>query len=459
MKFNELALSEAVLRAVDKVGYTEPSPIQEQAIPHIIEGRDILGCAQTGTGKTAAFSLPMIDRFSIDKVPSGRGTTKSLILTPTRELAVQIYENIREYSQFAKVRSTVVFGGVSQKTQEQKLRVGVDILVATPGRLIDLVNQGIVSLSKVEVLVLDEADRMLDMGFIHDVNRVIELVPKERQTLFFSATMPKEIVALSSSILTDPIHVEVTPASTPVETIEQYLYYVDRANKKHLLAMLLEDKSLSSVLIFTKTKHGANRVVDELEDLGIEAMAIHGNKSQTARQEALNSFKSGKLRILVATDIASRGIDVDKLSHVINYDLCDVPETYVHRIGRTGRAGESGVAISFCDFDDKNNLKDIERLIKKPLTVVEDHPYPMQVFQKREKTPRGTRPAPKTGERSGKTAGRNQRGGKPSVGKSAKPRDKEAERAKYFANKRKAEAGKKKNTKGEKRVWVPKDEM
>ena len=391
MTFKELKLLPELTRAVDEMGYVQPSPIQEAAIPPVLAGRDLIGCAQTGTGKTAAFAIPMLQTLR-GRVGKSHRPIRGLILTPTRELALQIKENFDLYGKYLSIRNTVIFGGVGQGPQVEALQRGVDILVATPGRLNDLCNQGHIDLSGVEIFVLDEADRMLDMGFIHDVRRVIDRLPKKRQTLLFSATMPQEIAELSRKILIDPARVEVTPQSSTVEAIEQRLYKVDKANKKLLLQQILSDRSLDSVLVFTNTKHGADRVVKELGRAGIAAMAIHGNKGQSARVKALESFKSGQIRVLVATDIAARGIDVSELSCVVNYELPNVPETYVHRIGRTGRAGRGGLAVSFCNFDELAYLKDIEKLIGKKVPVVEDHPWPMEIFEAAPKAVRPPRP-------------------------------------------------------------------
>ena len=393
MTFEELELEESLLRAVKEEGYVEPSPIQAQAIPPALEGRDVLGCAQTGTGKTAAFALPILQRLgAVIYNAKVRRPIRALILTPTRELALQIMESFQAYGKYTRLKSAVVFGGVSQNAQTEELARGVDILVATPGRLWDLMNQGYISLRDVQILVLDEADRMLDMGFIHDVKRILTKVPEDRQTLFFSATMPPDIINLVSSILKDYVRVAVTPVSSTVETIRQSIYFVDKPNKRKLLAHLLENEEITSALVFTRTKHGADRVVRELKKSQIDAMAIHGDKSQGARQSALNRFKSGGVRVLVATDIAARGIDVEDISHVINYDLPNIPETYVHRIGRTGRAGASGSAISFCDFDEKAYLKDIQKLIGQEIPVVEDNLYPMQIFEASPKPQQQARP-------------------------------------------------------------------
>ena len=392
MTFQDLQLLPQLLRAVDEMGYLSPSPIQAAAIPPVLAGKDLIGCAQTGTGKTAAFAIPILQGLN-GRVDSTHRPIRALVLTPTRELALQIKENFDQYGKYLPIRHTVIFGGVGQGPQVEALQRGVDVLVATPGRLNDLCNQGHIHLSGVETFVLDEADRMLDMGFIHDVRKVIDRLPQKRQTLLFSATMPQEIAELSKKILRDPVRVEVTPQSSTVDAIEQRLYKVDKANKKHLLQYVLQDQSLDSVLVFTNTKHGADRVVKELGRAGIAAMAIHGNKGQTARVKALESFKSGEIRILVATDIAARGIDVNELSCVINYELPNVPETYVHRIGRTGRAGRDGIAISFCNFDELAYLKDIEKLTRKHIPVVEDNPWPMEIFEAAPKAVRPPRPS------------------------------------------------------------------
>ncbi len=378
MLFKDLNLIEPILRALNTEGYTTPTPIQEQSIPTLLEGRDLLGCAQTGTGKTAAFAIPILQLLHERKLAgsTNRGI-KALILTPTRELAIQIDESFAAYGRHLNLKHLVIFGGVSQQPQTNALRNGIDILIATPGRLLDLVDQRYINLSQLEILVLDEADRMLDMGFIHDVKKIITKVPAKRQTLFFSATMPTEIAKLSSTILTNPAKVEVTPVSSTAETIQQAMYFVEKENKKHLLLHILKDKAIQSALVFTRTKHGADKVVKDLVRAGIGAEAIHGNKSQNARQRALTNFKNGSTRVLVATDIAARGIDVDNLSHVINFELPNVPETYVHRIGRTGRAGASGIAFSFCDMEEKEFLRDIQKLISVSVPIVTDHPYAM----------------------------------------------------------------------------------
>ncbi len=375
MTFKELELIEPILKALDQVNYEIPTTIQEQAIPILLQGNDLLGCAQTGTGKTAAFSIPILQRlYKSDK----RKGIRALILTPTRELAIQIGENFEEYGRYTGLKHTVIFGGVPQKPQVDALTHGVQILIATPGRLLDLQSQGFISLKGLEYFVLDEADRMLDMGFVHDIKRVLKLIPEKRQTLLFSATMPPEIEKLANTILTKPRKVEVTPASTTVETIQQSVYFVEKAEKKDLLLHLLKAPDIESVLIFTRTKHGADKITRILNKNGIPAEAIHGNKSQNARQRALTAFKAHTLRVLIATDIAARGIDVDQLSHVINYELPNIPETYVHRIGRTGRAGREGIAISFCESEELPYLKDIQKLIGLQIPVVKDHPFVTQ---------------------------------------------------------------------------------
>ncbi len=376
--FEQLSLIEPILRAVKKEGYLTPTPIQQQSIPIILQGRDLLGCAQTGTGKTAAFAMPILQLLSAAKTQNqAQKKIRALILTPTRELAIQIEESLRNYGIYTGLNQLVIFGGVPQNSQTNALRRGVDILVATPGRLLDLMNQGFIDLRSLEIFVLDEADRMLDMGFVHDVKRIITRIPAKRQTLFFSATMPAEIQKLADTILSNPAKVEVTPVSSTAQTIQQSLYYVGKGDKKSLLNHLLQDASIETALVFTRTKHGADKVTKDLTRAGIPAEAIHGNKSQNARQRALHNFKTRQTRVLVATDIAARGIDVDNLSHVINFDLPNIPETYVHRIGRTGRAGASGIAISFCDHEEKEFLRDINKLIGKTVPVISEHPFSM----------------------------------------------------------------------------------
>jgi ATP-dependent RNA helicase RhlE len=378
MTFEKLALIEPILKALKAEGYEKPTPIQAQAIPIILQEKDLLGCAQTGTGKTAAFAIPTLQLLAKrQQQEKGRKNIKALILTPTRELAIQIEESFTAYGKYLDLRHLVIFGGVSQRSQTDALRAGVDILVATPGRLLDLMDQGYISLQHIQFFVLDEADRMLDMGFVHDVKKIIKKLPAQRQSLFFSATMPPEIQKLADAILVNPVKVEVTPVSSTAQTIQQAIYFVDKKAKRSLLAHLLDEQDIPTALVFTRTKHGADRVARDLGKKGIKAAAIHGDKSQNARQAALSNFKSRQLRVLVATDIAARGIDVDELTHVINFDLPNVPETYVHRIGRTGRAGASGIAFSFCDAEEKAYLKDIHKLINKTIPVVADHPYPM----------------------------------------------------------------------------------
>ncbi|MEO6719936.1 MAG: DEAD/DEAH box helicase [Ferruginibacter sp.] len=378
MAFRKLELIEPILKALADEGYTTPTPIQQQSIPLVLERKDLLGCAQTGTGKTAAFAIPILQILHEEKKQEqGRKQIKALILTPTRELAIQIDESFAAYGKYTGLSHAVIFGGVSQFHQTNQLRNGVDILVATPGRLLDLMSQGFIGLQHLKIFVLDEADRMLDMGFIHDVKRVIIKLPAKRQTLFFSATMPPEIQALANVLLTNPSKVEVTPASSTVDAIDQSLFHVDKVNKPALLLYLLKHNNITTALVFTRTKHGADKVVKILQRENISAAAIHGNKSQNARQNALKDFKTGNLRVLVATDIAARGIDIDELTHVINFEMPNVPETYVHRIGRTGRAGNTGIAYSFCDNEERTELKDIQKLIGKNIPITDSHPYPL----------------------------------------------------------------------------------
>jgi ATP-dependent RNA helicase RhlE len=380
--FEQLDLIMPIREALKTEGYTQPTDIQQQAIPPLLEGRDLIGCAQTGTGKTAAFAIPILQKLALErKEQRTPRLIKALILTPTRELAVQIGDSFSTYGKNLGLKNTVIYGGVGQKPQTDVLKAGIDILVATPGRLLDLVNQRFINLHHVQFFVLDEADRMLDMGMVNDVKKIIYHLPQRRQNMLFSATMPMEITNLVNSILTDPIKVAVTPISSTVDMIDQAVYYVDKKDKKMLLTHLLKDRSIISALVFSRTKHGADKIVKDLAKAGVQAQAIHGNKSQGARQQALNNFKERKTRILVATDIAARGIDIMELSHVINYDLTNIPETYVHRIGRTGRAGLGGTALSFCDAEEIPYLKDIEKLIEKKIPVVEDHPYPMTMTE------------------------------------------------------------------------------
>lgn len=373
--FRDLNLIDPLLKALDAVGYTHPTPIQLQAIPPLLEGHDLLGCAQTGTGKTAAFALPLIQNLKKNPIRYNAKQPRILVLTPTRELAIQVHDNFVEYSKFVNLKTSVIFGGVGQAPQVKSMLGGVDVLVATPGRLLDLINQRHVSLRELEVFVLDEADRMLDMGFIHDIKKIIALLPEKRHNLFFSATMPKEIEQLANTILRNPIRVAVAPVSSTAELIEQRVMFVDKDKKRDLLKHLFQDPSLSKVIIFTRTKHGANKVSEVLTKAGIKSDAIHGNKSQTARQNALNNFKDGKIRALIATDIAARGIDVDDITHVINFELPHEPESYVHRIGRTARAGAKGKAIAFCDAEEKSLLKQIEKVIKMEVPLDSNQPY------------------------------------------------------------------------------------
>ena len=387
MTFQTLGLCAPILTALEEHGYERPSPIQEKAIPPALAGRDVLGCAQTGTGKTCAFAAPILQRLSASRVQGH--PLRALILTPTRELAIQIEESFLAYGKHLPLRCAVIFGGVGQNPQVEALGRGVDILVATPGRLMDLYQQGFVKLDQLEIFVLDEADRMLDMGFIHDVKKILKWLPRKKQTMLFSATMPPEIAELVNSLLHDPVRVAVDPVSSPVEAIQQSVYFVDKNNKTKLLSHLIRELDVKNALVFTRTKHGANKVARDLAKAGITAAAIHGNKSQTARQQALADFKAGKIQCLVATDIAARGLDIEELSHVFNYNLPEVPETYVHRIGRTGRAGREGVAVAFCDFGEKPLLRDIEKLMGRTVPVVEDHPYPMVVLEAPKKDKRG----------------------------------------------------------------------
>ncbi len=419
MTFDDLNLIEPILKALKEEGYTNPTPIQAQAIPPLLEGIDLLGCAQTGTGKTAAFAIPIIQLlYNKRNQERKRKLISTLILTPTRELAIQIDESFESYGKYTGLKHTVIFGGVSQHSQTNALKYGIDILIATPGRLLDLMQQGFVDLNHVEFFVLDEADRMLDMGFVHDVKKVLAKLPKKKQSLFFSATMPPPIIKLADTILHNPTKVEVTPISSTSEKVEQHLYYIDKGNKKSLLIDLLAKKDMRSILVFTRTKHGADRVVKDLLKEGIKTAAIHGNKSQNNRQNALNDFKSGKIRALIATDIAARGIDIDKLSHVINFEIPNIPETYVHRIGRTGRAEASGIAISFCDAEEREYIRDIEKLTGQKIPVVENHNYPMKDFSPAPKsandkrhskkgTPNGNGRAGNTGPKKFKAANTN----------------------------------------------------
>jgi ATP-dependent RNA helicase RhlE len=391
MSFESLHLIEPILKALKEEGYSNPTPIQAQSIPIVLRGTDLLGCAQTGTGKTAAFTLPIIQLLEENKSFSKNKKVRALIVTPTRELAIQIGESFRAYARHTDLKNAVIFGGVGQSPQVSAIRSGADVVIATPGRLLDLMNQRLLSIADVEYFVLDEADRMLDMGFIHDVKKLLAALPHKRQSLFFSATMPPEIVKLAGSILRNPASVSVTPVSSTVEIINQSVYFVDKGNKNDLLLDILQDISIKTALVFTRTKHGADKVVKMLLKASIKAEAIHGNKSQNARQTALKNFKAQTTRVLVATDIAARGIDIDELEYVVNFELSNIAETYVHRIGRTGRAGAKGAAISFCDIEEKAYLKDIEKLIGKKIPVVETHKYPMKVLhvEKAAKKPQG----------------------------------------------------------------------
>lgn len=380
--FDRMSIIPPVLLALKEAGYSSPTPIQSQAIPVIFEGKDIFGIAQTGTGKTAAFAIPIIQKIHKDHTGlKGKRNIKTLICTPTRELAIQISESFSTYGRHTHVKNTVIFGGVNQFSQVSSLKQGVDVLIATPGRFLDLHKQGYISLDHLETFVLDEADRMLDMGFIHDIKKIISVLPVKRQTLLFSATMPGDILTLASRILRSPVKIEVIPESTTEEAISQICYFVDKNRKKDLLTHLLNDDAIVSALVFTRTKHGADKVVKDLRRCDIIASAIHGNKSQTARQRALSDFKEGKCRVLVATDIAARGIDIDELTHVINYDLPNIPETYIHRIGRTGRAGLTGCAISFCDAEEKPYLKDIQKLTGRVIPKMEKHPFMPEISE------------------------------------------------------------------------------
>jgi len=411
MTFKDLGIIEPILKALEAEGYTQPTPIQEQSIPILLEGKDLLGCAQTGTGKTAAFSIPIIQHIHNEVVhEKGRRKIKALIVTPTRELAIQIGENCTKYGKYASVNNTVIFGGVKQSAQTRALSNGVDILVATPGRLLDLMNQGYISLKDVKYCVLDEADHMLDMGFIHDIKKVIAALPKQRQSLFFSATMPQSIVKLSQSILGTPEKVTIKPEQATADKVEQALYYVSKKSKTKLLVHLIQQNEIDSVLVFSRTKHGANKIVKQLDKVQIKAEAIHGNKSQGARQRALENFKNRDTKVLIATDIAARGIDVSQLELVINFDLPNIPETYVHRIGRTGRAKNSGIAISFCDIEERAYLRDIQKLIDIKIPVVTQHPFADEV----EELP--TKKAPTRGQKKHtrpqrRSGGPNNRGG------------------------------------------------
>jgi ATP-dependent RNA helicase RhlE len=407
MSFQSLSIIQPILDSLIKEGYSTPTPIQQQAIPIVLTKTDLLGCAQTGTGKTAAFAIPILQLLSEKQTNEHKKRIRSLIVTPTRELAIQIGESFSAYGRYLKLNHTVIFGGVSQFHQTTALQKGVDILIATPGRLLDLMNQRFISLKDVEIFVLDEADRMLDMGFIHDVRKIISELPKKRQSLFFSATMQPEIIKLSNTILYHPKKVEVTPSATTADTIGQYLYFVDKANKNALLMNILKNQAIKTALVFTRTKYGADKVMQVLLKNNIKAEAIHGNKAQNARQRALANFKAQTTRVLVATDIAARGIDVDNLGYVINYEIPNVAETYVHRIGRTGRAGAAGTAYSFCDAEEKAYIRDIEKLINRKIPVVEGHPFPLTLESQPKKTNQARRSNPGHARLSGVSSQRN----------------------------------------------------
>lgn len=377
MRFEDLKIIDPILKALKSKNYTEPTLIQEKAIPLILKRNDVLGSAQTGTGKTAAFAIPIIQLIhQIERKENGKPKIRALIITPTRELAIQIDENVRAYGKNTIIKHTVIFGGVKQAKQVDKLKKGVHVLVATPGRLLDLIDQGYINLSTIKIFVLDEADRMLDMGFINDIKKLLKLLPEKRQSLFFSATMPENILKLSNKILKDPKKIKVNPVSSTAETVQQYLYYTNRTTKKDLLLHILKDKKIDQALLFVKTKRGTDRIARDLKKRGINCEAIHGDKAQNQRQKALKQFKDGKVRILAATEIAARGIDIDKLKYVINYDIPNVPESYVHRIGRSGRAGKEGIAISICEPEENEFIRDIEKLIKQKITLIKDNPFP-----------------------------------------------------------------------------------
>lgn len=435
MTFEDLHITEPILRALKTQGYTNPTPIQELAIPILLKGQDLLGCAQTGTGKTAAFSIPTIQLLNEYPQTKGRKKVKALVVTPTRELALQIGENFAAYAKHTSITHTVIFGGVKQGSQTRALRQGVDVIIATPGRLLDLIGQGFISLKDIKYFTLDEADQMLEMGFIHDIRKIIAKLPKNRQSLFFSATMPPKIVSLAQDILGNPEKVTIKPQQATAERVEQGVYFVSKSSKTNLLIHLIKEKQAKSLLVFARTKHGANRIVKKLESAGIHSAAIHGNKSQTARQKALGNFKNGTINVLVATDIAARGIDVDQLELVVNFELPNIPETYVHRIGRTGRAQASGTALSFCDQEEKEFLLDIQKLIKQTIPVIEEHPYSDEVSSKLEDS-KGGRPAQgKKPQRSRSAQGgnkkrpQNSRDGRSRSGQSKDSNSKRGERS------------------------------
>lgn len=411
MTFEKLGVIEPILRALKNEGYTHPTPIQEKSIPILLNRKDLLGCAQTGTGKTAAFTIPIVQQLYLSRFQQkGQRKIRSLVVTPTRELAIQIAESITTYAKYTGIKNTVIYGGVKQKSQTDSLRRGTDILVATPGRLLDLISQGFITLKDIKYFVLDEADQMLDMGFIHDIKKIIAKLPLQRQSLFFSATMPPSIIDLSGKILGNPEKVTISPKKATADKVEQSVYFVQKKDKSKLLMHLIEGNPSASVLVFSRTKHGADKIVKVLSKNGIKSAAIHGNKSQGARQRALGNFKNGELNILIATDIAARGIDVEDLSLVVNYDLPNIPETYVHRIGRTGRASASGLAISFCNVEEKAYLKDIQKLINQSIPVIDEHPFlddgteiaaPHKATQnQRKKNKRRTEQGPRSNENS-----------------------------------------------------------
>ena len=413
--FSELKLLEPIQRSLSAANYSEPTPIQAEAIPHLLEGGDLLGCAQTGTGKTAAFAIPVLQRLELSNKRPQPGCARSLILTPTRELAIQIADSFKTYGKNLKLSSTVIYGGVNQNPQVRKLSKGVDVLIATPGRLLDLINQGHIELKQVEMLVLDEADRMLDMGFIKDVKKILTYIPQKRQTLLFSATMPKEVAHLAEGVLSNPKKIQINPVSSTAELIDDQVLFVEKSKKRALLVEILRESQVERAIIFTRTKHGANRLVRQLGEKKIKADAIHGNKSQNARQKALNAFSSGELPILVATDIVARGIDVAGVSHVINYELPNEPESYVHRIGRTARAGTSGIALSFCEAEEVAYLKDIEKILKRKIEINREHSFhdeKIEEISTRDYVPRPKRPQgrgrPSRGNSRGNSNGRRQ---------------------------------------------------
>ena len=451
MLFNELELLEPIQKALIKQGYTKTTPIQKQAIPVLLEGADLLGCAQTGTGKTAAFSIPILQNLSAGvNEPKGKRPIKALIVAPTRELAIQIGDSFRAYGRNLSKRTLMIYGGVGQTPQTRKLEQGVDILVATPGRLLDLIHQGYVDLGQIEHFVLDEADQMLDMGMLQDVKKILKFLPKDRQNMFFSATMPDAIENLADTILKDPVKIEIKPEYSPIDIIEQKVYFVDKVNKTKLLVDVLKETDYDSVIVFSRTKYGADKIVRVLEKNRIAAVAIHGNKSQTRRQQALKDFKDRKVRVMVATDIAARGLDISELSHVINFNLCEVPETYVHRIGRTGRAGLGGVAISFCDFEEKKLLNSIEKLIDKKLPVVKGHSYPLVNTTIEPKPKRGQRPQRKN--QGNMTKGKKAKTDASGTRKKSSPSKDRNEKSK-MANRRKTKTGQQKKSGGNKGTY------